>query len=175
MLSLAFNLIFFSQVIKNLFKSNMFVHSCWSIVLFLVECLGFEFKFYLNSIRLELVWEKERRRKNQKWKRANQPTNSPQPNPPPPPFLTLRPSFPARSATSLPPALAQAARACSRARTSTPAAPPLAIVSAPPPARPRALDRPIWIQRSQTEPAESNRWDTGQRLSVLHKSPSISW
>ena len=55
MLSLAFNLIFFSQVIKKLFKLNLFVHSCWSIVLFLVECLGFEFKFYLNSIRFELV------------------------------------------------------------------------------------------------------------------------
>jgi hypothetical protein len=58
-----------------------------------------------------------------------QPTSSPKPNPPPPPFLTSWPSFPAWSVTSLPPALAQAAWACSTSahphslRTRGPASP----------------------------------------------------
>ena len=40
----------------------------------LVECLGFEFKFYLNSIIFELDWKRKGNRKEKEIVKSNQPS-----------------------------------------------------------------------------------------------------
>ena len=84
----------------------MFVHSCWCIsFICLVECIGFEFKFGLNSIRFDLF---RNRKEKEKTENPNQPkthTNPAQnpassPTRPPHPFLGRpRTPFPAARPT----------------------------------------------------------------------------
>ena len=58
----------------------MFVHSCWCMVLFWFECIGFEFKIHLNSNSLSIVWKRKREKK--KGIEKGNPTRRPNPLPP---------------------------------------------------------------------------------------------
>ena len=72
----------------------MFVHSCWCMVLFWFECIGFEFKIHLNSNSLSIVCK----RKRQKKKGIEKGNPTWQPNPLPPSLFSPRPSPPPQPA-----------------------------------------------------------------------------
>ena len=75
----------------------MFVHSCWCMVLFWFECIGFEFKIHLNSNSLSIVWKRKREKK--KGIEKGNPTR--RPNPLPPSLFSPRPSPPPQPAQTM--------------------------------------------------------------------------
>ena len=90
---------------------------------YLVECIGFEFKFDLNSIRFELVWKRKEDRKEKRKQNPTQetgPTQKPLGLPPRPGSLRARPTSSHTGSPVLSPARGPAA---AHTRTPAPARP----------------------------------------------------
>ena len=125
----------------------MFVHSCWCMVLFWFECIGFEFKIHLNSNSLSIVWKRKREKK----KRIERGNTTRRPNLLPPSLFSPRPSPPPQPARSLTPLRPR--RPSSRARRPAPTLPAQLPLSPRRPARVPLPSLTSWPHESVPSPS----------------------